>query len=685
MMEASPDTLNSASSSSSGDGGNTSPINSSGIGSHDAETSATMESPHRQSSMDVEQSLPTVAEVTGRRTMEHILRRRRRRRQSCILSALVVLVLALLALSIGLAVELSASNNKQSSSSQDNQQTAQTIMDSQKRYHDMVRFLSETSISSLTSLEDDSSPQHLALTFLALLDPLGLPIPHSHIIQEGYQFITRYVLTVLYFGMQGDSWTQKRHFLSNLPTCEWWELNLDESTRRQYKYVGVICNNNDIITNLILPNNNLHGELPTEMALLTTLKTLVLNVNQIHGSIPTTFKNLYWLEHLWLSHNAITGTVPNWIDSYVGIESLDLSYNRLEGELPAQLANLEHIQMIALDNNLLSGPIHDVFNLHNNSRGLQHLQFLYLESNRFSGSLGNSFMVGATESPLVALDVSDNSLTGRLPVHLFAQFPNLQVVDANSNQLIGQLPKILNTNNVLTFLAVHNNSLTGEVSGLLPNLHALTHLDVSSNTFTKWHMDIGAMTNLTYLFLANNPFPRGPFPSFLSSLTNLEELSLQATRRTGSIPCFLGSMTRLVLLDLENNQFTGAIPSDLGNLSFLQYFRLNRNQLSNSVPAELSNLLSLRLLFLDSNNLEGNLSSVVCNLRWDPMVVADCAADDSTGSTNLFCSCCDLCCSTSAPCNDDNVVPSKDPAWQFGYQRYEYHFGPTRHSISDAP
>jgi hypothetical protein len=78
------------------------------------------------------------------------------------------------------------------------------------------------------------------------------------------------------------------------------------------------------------------------------------------------------------------------------------------------------------------------------------------------------------------------------------------------------------------------------------------------------------------------------------------------------------------------------------------------------------------LLFLDSNDLTGDLASV-CDSR-DPFVVADCAGT-TTNKAPVSCFCCDQCCSKDEACNDDNLVPSQDGVWKFGYQRLQYTFG----------
>lgn len=195
------------------------------------------------SSLEIEQPLPSVAEITGRASTDEI-----QRRSINLIPVLVILVVIVIALSIGLALGLTQQNQ----TNQSNGETANEVVDLQKRYEEVLYFLKESKVSDIADLETDGSPQQLAATFMAMLDPLALPVPHSHIITVGYQFITRYVLMVLYFATDGEQWTKQRHFRSELPTCEWWELNLDQDTSPLYQYTGVICNEQGIISSLLL-------------------------------------------------------------------------------------------------------------------------------------------------------------------------------------------------------------------------------------------------------------------------------------------------------------------------------------------------------------------------------------------------------------------------------------------------
>lgn len=339
----------------------------------------------------------------------------------------------------------------------------------------------------------------------------------------------------------------------------------------------------------------LEGTLPEELGLLTTLKTLVFDGNLLKGEIPDSFAQLTQLDHLWLARNHFDGSLPSWINNVTHLVSLDVSQNRMQGTLP-DFSNLALLEMLAVDKNFFTGRLDTAFSMKNNSDGggLHKLKYLYLDGNDFQGPLGDDFMDMPSASPLMGLDISNNALTGTIPSHLFAKFPNLLVFDANSNMLNGRLPASIPATNALEFLALFSNMLTGEVPGAMGDLAKLTHLDLSQNQFTAFSADLGRLTKLDFLFLASNPLPAGPFPTYLSSLTNLEELSVKNLQLNGTIPSFLGDMKNMVLLDLDGNNLSGSIPTWVGGLSNLEFLLLNRNMLTSTVPNEIGNLPALR-------------------------------------------------------------------------------------------
>ena len=61
---------------------------------------------------------------------------------------------------------------------------------------------------------------------------------------------------------------------------------------------------------MILEDNQLTGEIPSEIGNLTNLYELLLGGNDLTGEIPSEIGNLTNLGRLWLSSNQFTGEIP---------------------------------------------------------------------------------------------------------------------------------------------------------------------------------------------------------------------------------------------------------------------------------------------------------------------------------------------------------------------------------------
>jgi hypothetical protein len=88
-------------------------------------------------------------------------------------------------------------------------------------------------ISGRDALLDESSSQNRALHWLGFEDPNDHRSTNPSVLED------RYILALLYFCTQGDSWEDPLDFLTNSSVCEWPPAREDDS-----EYVkGVRCNN----------------------------------------------------------------------------------------------------------------------------------------------------------------------------------------------------------------------------------------------------------------------------------------------------------------------------------------------------------------------------------------------------------------------------------------------------------
>ncbi|BFG29029.1 hypothetical protein CerSpe_153030 [Prunus speciosa] len=83
-----------------------------------------------------------------------------------------------------------------------------------------------------------------------------------------------------------------------------------------------------------LSNNNIVGNLPTEIGQLHLLRQLDLHSNKFSGVIPDQISNLKTLEVLDLSMNHLSGNIPSSLAILNFLKEFNVSYNNLEGPIP---------------------------------------------------------------------------------------------------------------------------------------------------------------------------------------------------------------------------------------------------------------------------------------------------------------------------------------------------------------
>ncbi|MCY3543602.1 MAG: hypothetical protein OXH22_06125 [Chloroflexi bacterium] len=353
----------------------------------------------------------------------------------------------------------------------------------------------------------------------------------------------RAALTALYHATDGDNWRRNDNWLTNAPLDEWY---------------GVDTDGNRWVHDLSLNDNQLTGQLPSELGELYNPKGLDFGNNQLTGPIPSELGNLN-LALLILSRNQLTGTIPSELSRMANLVELDLSGNELSGQIPPELGNLSHLRSLFLGFNYLEGEIpSEIANLSN-------LDLLDLAVNNLSGEIPPEL---GDLTNLVSLRLGSNELTGRIPPEL-GELVNLWTLNLGDNNLSGTIPPGLAELSNLRNLSLRRNELTGEIPPWIGNLSNLESLGLHVNNLT------------------------GEIPAELGKLTQLEHLNLYYNYLSSEIPPELGTLANLNSLGLGGNNLTGEVPSEFGNLANLEELSLSNNLLTGSLPHSLTALKSL--------------------------------------------------------------------------------------------
>ncbi len=288
------------------------------------------------------------------------------------------------------------------------------------------------------------------------------------------------VLLILYNNMGGPGWTTRTGWTDTLTPCAWF---------------GVTCFNGRV-AKLELFSNNLLGNLPPEIGVLTGLTVLDLHRNTLNGALPATLGGLTELRILRLDENQFNSEIPSTLGNLVKLTELNLENNALVGELPPTLGNLTLLRTLRLSRNALRGELPVELG------AMTSLQFLYLPANTFTGTLPSQL---SNLSDLRYLILAENQLSGELPLGL-GSYTKLVRLSIDNNAFSGSIPASLGGISTLQHISLNNNQL----SGALPAA-------------------FGGLTSLVQLHLNANPQLTGTLPITLTNLVSLTHFNFAAT------------------------------------------------------------------------------------------------------------------------------------------------------------
>ena len=237
---------------------------------------------------------------------------------------------------------------------------------------------------------------------------------------------------------------------------------------------------NTIELNLI--ENQLTGNIPPEIGILTNLTGLFLSYNYLRGEIPSEIGNLRNLTELHLGHNSLQGEIPPEIGNLGNLTYLSLWDNELTGSIPPEIGNLASLTYLSLWDNELTGSIPPEI-----------------------GNLNN----------LIFLSISENKINGQIPLEL-GNLIHLISLGLFNNELTGSIPSEIGNLTDLTYLGLFNNELTGGIPSGIWELKNIEFFRLENNQLindlpeSMCELDFN-WSNTTFFNISNNQFS-APYP-----------------------------------------------------------------------------------------------------------------------------------------------------------------------------
>ncbi|XAR49196.1 Non-specific serine/threonine protein kinase [Bertholletia excelsa] len=155
------------------------------------------------------------------------------------------------------------------------------------------------------------------------------------------------------------------------------------------------------LIHVLFDSNQLSGEIPETLGLVTNLTALRLDRNSFSGTVPSNLNDLKNVQELFLSNNKLTGPFPN-LQGMDALRHVDLSNNTFNlTDFPPWFSTFEYLTTLVMENTSLQGQINATL------FGLPHLQTVELKNNQINGTLD----IGSTpSSELQLIDLQNNSI-----------------------------------------------------------------------------------------------------------------------------------------------------------------------------------------------------------------------------------------------------------------------------------
>ncbi|KAI2491093.1 transmembrane receptor protein serine/threonine kinase [Fragilaria crotonensis] len=304
-----------------------------------------------------------------------------------------------------------------------------------------------------------------------------------------------FALATIYFSLRGDGWRSAQNWMQPSPMCEWHGVNCTKDKDGK----------KDVIVALSLPDNQMVGDVPSQLGLLTSLQSLSLAGNNLGGtSMPSEIGRLVDLKTLDLRSTTLAGQLPSEIGLCTKLTMLDLEGSALSGSIPTEIGTVESLESLTVGSVFLAGPLPTEIGQ------LSRLTTLWV------------FVLSNTDEIAIPSEVTLLSNIRTLYLDGVATPSNTWLTDA-----------FVAMTDLTSLSVVSDANRLGHNSSTLP-----TH--------------IGRLTALESVAFLINEWT-GTLPTELARLTKLTSLELWSNRFSGTIPTELGLLTDLVVLDMSDN------------------------------------------------------------------------------------------------------------------------------------
>ncbi|MEQ8714566.1 MAG: T9SS type A sorting domain-containing protein [Cyclobacteriaceae bacterium] len=335
-----------------------------------------------------------------------------------------------------------------------------------------------------------------------------------------------------------------------------WKYNTNWLTGNVDTWYGVTLNGDWRVSELSLSDNELSGELPSEMPNLSELERLDLSANNLSGSIPSTIGQFENLKVLVLANNYdLSGSVPL---SLMTIENLGLpavrgafSFRNTKVCEP----NNKLFENWAEDRNVYgSGLVCEINgNLTSDSLALVKLYYDNFGDDWFNNTgwlnapVGQWHGIKLLDDRVSELDLDNNGVKGDLSVSL-ADLVALRRIDLRNNQLTGSIPSELDQLVNVTYFNLSSNRIEA-VPETIGGMQSLEFLFLSRNDITTIPNSIANLHFLKSLWATTNSITEAPIA--------LQELNAQVLLGNNLIRNLAGfNKTSQLRLGIENNYLT---------------------------------------------------------------------------------------------------------------------------------